>query len=81
MSSYHFHSQSLRSKKPFLDRCNQIFGSRWTTALLFQKFRNLIGDEVSKALLSFLNDEASLGDLNHTFIVLISKVKSAEFIT
>ena len=35
----------------------------------FQKYWARIRDEILKALLSFLNEEASLGDLNKTFII------------
>ena len=49
--------------------------------LFFHKYWNLFSDEVSKALLSFLNGEANLGDLNHTFTVLIPKVNLPEHIT
>ena len=49
--------------------------------IFFQHYWNSIGDDVVKAVLSCLNSKKILLGLNHTFITLISKVKSPEYIT
>ena len=49
--------------------------------IFFQKFWNTIGDDVVKAILSCLNSGTILLGLNHTFISLIPKVKSPEYVT
>ena len=48
--------------------------------IFFQHYWNSIGDDVVKAVLSCLNSKKILLGLNHTFITLISKVKSPEYI-
>ena len=48
--------------------------------IFFQKFWNIIGDDVVKAIHSCLNSENILPGLNHTFISLIPKVKSPELV-
>ena len=58
-------------KAPGLDGMLPIF---------FQHYWNSIGDDVVKAVLSCLNSKKILLGLNHTFITLISKVKSPEYI-
>ena len=49
--------------------------------IFFQKFWNIIGDDVVKAIHSCLNSGNILPGLNHTFISLIPKVKHPEFVT
>ena len=46
--------------------------------IFFQKFWNIIGDDVVKAIHSCLNSGNILPGLNHTFISLIPKVKKIE---
>ena len=49
--------------------------------LFFQHYWDSIGDDVVKAVLFCLNTKDVLPGLNHTFITLIPKVKSPEFIS
>lgn len=49
--------------------------------IFFQTFWYVIGDEVSYAILDCLNNYHIPHDLNHTFVTLIPKVKSLEFIS
>ena len=49
--------------------------------IFFQKFWNTVGDDVVEAVLSCLNFRTILTGLNHTFISLIPKVKSPEYVT
>ena len=58
-------------KAPSLDGMPPIF---------FQSFWSLIGDEVSYAILDCLNNCHIPPDLNHTFVMLIPKVKCLELI-
>uniref|UniRef100_A0A2N9H9Z1 Reverse transcriptase domain-containing protein n=2 Tax=Fagus sylvatica TaxID=28930 RepID=A0A2N9H9Z1_FAGSY len=48
------------------------------TALFFQKFWNIVGTDVTTAVLDFLNSGRMLGSMNFTHIALIPKVKSPE---
>jgi len=48
--------------------------------IFFQKFWNTIGDDMVEAVLSCLNYGTILPGLNHTFISLIPKVKSPEYV-
>ena len=59
-------------KAPFPDEMPQIF---------FQHYWEGIGDDVVQAVVSCLNSTLIETSLNHTFITLIPKVKSPEFIT
>ena len=45
-------------------------------ALFYQKFQHIAGDDVVNAVLDFFNNDVMLPDLNHTNIVLISKMKN-----
>ena len=47
-------------------------------ALFYQKFWHVVGDTVVDAVLDFLNNGHMLPDINHTYIVLIPKVKNLE---
>jgi len=49
--------------------------------IFFQKFWNIIGNDVVEAVHSCLNLGSILSGLNHTFISLIPKVKSLELVT
>lgn len=49
--------------------------------IFFQHYWASIGDDVVKAVLSCLNSGNIFPGLNHTFITLIPKVKSPEYIT
>ena len=64
--------QMARLKAPGPDGMPPIF---------FQKFWNTVGDDVVEAVLSCLNSGTILPGLNHTFISLIPKVKSPEYVT
>ena len=46
------------------------------SALFYQKFWHLMGDNVVSAVLDYLNPGVMLPDINHTNIVLIPKVKN-----
>ena len=48
--------------------------------IFFQKFWNTVGDDVVEAVLLCLNSGTILPSLNHTFISLIPKVKSPEYV-
>ena len=48
--------------------------------IFFQKFWNTVGDDVVEAVLLCLNFGTILPSLNHTFISLIPKVKSPEYV-
>ena len=45
-------------------------------ALFFQKFWHIVGDNVVNAVLEFLQSSNMVSNINHTYIVLIPKVKS-----
>lgn len=47
-------------------------------ALFYQKFWNIVGDDVVAAVLDFLNSGNMDPDVNYTHIVLIPKIKSLE---
>ena len=47
-------------------------------ALFYQKFWLIVGNDVTNAVLDFLNTGNMLPDINYTHIVLIPKVKSPE---
>ena len=49
--------------------------------IFFQKFWNIIGDDVVEAGRSCLNTGTIMPGLNHTFISLIPKVKNPEYVT
>ena len=59
-------------KAPGLDGMPPIF---------FQHYQDSIGDDIVKAVLFYLNSKVVLPCLNHTYITLIPKVKSPEFIS
>ena len=43
------------------------------SVLFFQKYWHIVGDDVSNAILDFLNSGRMLGSINFTHIVLILK--------
>ena len=49
--------------------------------IFFQHYWESIGDDVVKAVVSCLNSNSIEPGLNHTFITLIPKVKSPEFVS
>ena len=51
------------------------------TALFFQKYWHIVGDDVSNAILDFFASGRMLRSVNYTNIVLIPKVKSPEAMT
>ena len=47
-------------------------------AFFYQKFWNIVGNEVTDAVLDFLHMSHMVPDINYTYIVLIPKVKKPE---
>ena len=47
-------------------------------ALFYQKYWHIVGNDVTAAVLDFLNSSTMLPNINYTHIVLIPKVKSPE---
>ena len=47
-------------------------------ALIYQKYWHIVGNDVTAAVLDFLNSGTMLPEINYTHIVLIPKVKSPE---
>ena len=50
-------------------------------ALFYQKFWHIVGNDVTTAVLDYLNNGNMLPDINYTHIVLIPKIKSPEKMT
>ena len=50
-------------------------------ALFYQKFWHIVEDDVTAAVLDFLNSGNMLLEINYTHIVLILKIKSPERIS
>ena len=47
--------------------------------LFYQRYWNLVGDDVCQSVLNFLNNASLLEHLNHPFITLIPKKKNPEY--
>lgn len=56
-------------------------GPNGMNALFYQRFWHIVGNDVSSAVLDFLNSGTMLPEINYTHIVLIPKVKSPEKMT
>lgn len=54
---------------------NKAFSVDSFSAAFFQNYWDIIGNSVPNACLNFLNGEGMLGNLNHTVITLLPKVK------
>ena len=52
-----------------------------SNALFYQKFWHIVGNDVSSAVLDFLNSGIKIPEINYTHIVLILKVKSPKKMT
>ena len=50
-------------------------------ALFYQKFWHIVGNDVSSAVLEFLNFGIMIPEINYTHLVLIPKIKSPEKMT
>ncbi len=49
--------------------------------LFYQKYWHVVGPDVTKGVLSYLNSGQVLSSINHTYITLIPKVKNPEKVT
>ena len=56
-------------------------GPNGLNALVYQKFWHIVGDDVTAAVLDFLNSGSILLEINYTHIVFIPKIKSSERIS
>ncbi|KAL5555420.1 hypothetical protein UlMin_037656 [Ulmus minor] len=56
-------------------------GADGMSALFYQKYWSIVGDEVTTACLGFLNEGLDLGSINETLITLLPKVKCPTQIT
>ena len=59
----------------------KALGPNGMPPIFFQSFWSVVGDDVTYAVLDCLNNYYIPYDLNHTFVTLIPKVKSPEFIS
>ncbi|KAL6195924.1 hypothetical protein ACLB2K_031541 [Fragaria x ananassa] len=60
---------------------SKAFGSDGMSSFFFQKYWDLIGNEVSNAVISFHTMKEAPQDLNFTYMVLIPKVKEVQNMT
>lgn len=49
--------------------------------LFYQNYWSLVGDDVTKTILSYLNTDTICHLLNHTFLTLIPKIKKILFLS
>jgi len=66
----------LKSMSPF-----KAPGPDGFHAIFFQRYWNLVGNDVTTTVLEILNGRLHPGRLNHTFLTLIPKVEHPQYIT
>ena len=66
------------SKKLFSDDPSKAPGEDNFTALFYQKYWEVVGSEMYRTVLEFLNNGGELSDINHTRIVMILKVAATK---
>ena len=59
----------------------KALGPNGMPPIFFQHYWDNISDDVVKVVLSFLNSNKIVPGLNHTYLTLIPKVKSLEYVT
>ena len=48
------------------------------SAVFHKKYQHVVGEDITKAVLNILNGNDSMPEINHTYIVLIPKIKAPQ---